>query len=196
VHKDVLAILAARYPACFFLAAHERRPLKIGIHKEIALEGITTEELNRAFWTYTSNESYRQALQEGAVRIGLDGAPAGIVTAGEAGHSRYVKRVCKGAAGTAVQSNASEHRTSADQIASLPAPAERAPATVRAEPAQCAPRAAAEPRQDASALEKPEPRTVSPARAAPRADGAPPRAGLADLKRAAQARREAPQASA
>jgi hypothetical protein len=75
----VLAIYGAR-----------RRPLKIGIHADIAaaLDGaITPSELGVALRFYTDNEGYLRALR-GVPRIGLDGEPAGVVTESEAQHAK------------------------------------------------------------------------------------------------------------
>jgi len=80
-------LLAECWPLAFSIYENRRRPLKIGIHLDIAatLDGaVTPAELALALRCYCANKVYRSRLIAGAVRIGLDGAPAGIVTEKEA----------------------------------------------------------------------------------------------------------------
>jgi sRNA-binding protein len=86
----VLELLCETFPA-FSLYEARRRPLKIGVHNDImaALEGaITPRELGIALRFYTSNIGYLRAMRTGAERVGLDGNPAGVVTAEEAANAR------------------------------------------------------------------------------------------------------------
>ncbi len=86
----VLALLAENWPKCFSVYEKRRRPLKIGIHHEIlaAIGGVVTSaELSRGLRAYVGNKVYRSRLVAGAVRVGLDGEPAGEVTAGQAAAS-------------------------------------------------------------------------------------------------------------
>jgi ProP effector len=79
----ILELLAERFPACFSVYENRRRPLAVGIHAEIlvALDGaLAAADLGLALRVYTSNAVYRSKLRAGAVRIGLDGEPAGVVT--------------------------------------------------------------------------------------------------------------------
>ena len=79
----VLELLVTRWPACFSIFEQHRRPLKIGIHRDIiaALDGaLSKKSLRRAMRSYVGNEMYRERLVVGAVRVDLDGQPAGIVT--------------------------------------------------------------------------------------------------------------------
>jgi hypothetical protein len=81
--NTVIELLAETWPACFSVYQNRRHPLKIGIHHEIlaALDGAVTEtELRIALGCYVANPVYRARLVAGAVRIGLDGQPAGVVT--------------------------------------------------------------------------------------------------------------------
>ena len=83
----VLELLVETWPKCFSIYEARRRPLKIGIHNDIvaALDGaVTSAELSRALGAYTANAVYRSRLRAGAVRIGLDGEPAGEVSEDEA----------------------------------------------------------------------------------------------------------------
>jgi hypothetical protein len=81
--QAVLELLAETWPAAFSIYEDRRRPLKIGIHTEIlaALGGaVTAIELRVALGCYVANPVYRSRLVAGAVRIGLDGRAAGVVT--------------------------------------------------------------------------------------------------------------------
>ena len=79
--------LARQFPAAFLIDG-PRKPLKIGIDDDLALRGIGRDAIQRGLGTYCSNYHYRIALQEGAIRIGLDGEPAGVVTADAAASAR------------------------------------------------------------------------------------------------------------
>src|SRR5262245_13476775 len=86
-----IALLAEAWPNCFAVQFRGRKPLKIGIGKDIAAataEAITPNELEAALGLYTKQLGYLKALKEGAVRVDLNGAPAGTVTAGQAAMAR------------------------------------------------------------------------------------------------------------
>jgi ProP effector len=93
-HADVYAtidLLAATWPNCFSGPVSGRRPLKVGIGKEVAAAAsgaITPEELDAALQHYVGAKSYQQQLREGAQRVDLDGSPAGTVTAEQAAGAR------------------------------------------------------------------------------------------------------------
>jgi ProQ/FINO family len=90
LHKDrlrrdaaLLALLCDKWPAAFALYQHRRRPLAIGIDKDIlaALSGtVSSSALSRVLRSYTSNAVYRSHLFSGAARFDLNGEPAGEVT--------------------------------------------------------------------------------------------------------------------
>jgi ProP effector len=99
-HADLYAtidLLAATWPKCFSGPISSRRPLKVGIGKEIAAaaEGaITPEELDAALRHYVGAKSYQQQLREGAQRVDLDGNPAGTVTSEQAARARrHIERL-------------------------------------------------------------------------------------------------------
>jgi ProP effector len=82
----VIALLAEAFPRTFSVWEMRRRPLKIGIHRDIetALDGaITPAELHKALGTYCSNRAYLEHTLTGTLRLDLDGNPAGVVTAEE-----------------------------------------------------------------------------------------------------------------
>jgi ProP effector len=86
-----LALLAKAFPECFSLYAARRRPLKVGIHKDILErlgEAMTPHKLGSALACYVANGSYRRKLLAGASRIDLDGNPCGTVTAAQEADAR------------------------------------------------------------------------------------------------------------
>jgi len=82
--KDLIARLAALYPAAFFLVGADRKPLKLGVHRDLAAaRALSCRERNLALALYTGSLGYLGNMREGVPRIGLDGEPAGAVTAEE-----------------------------------------------------------------------------------------------------------------
>lgn len=89
---DAISLLASTWPNCFAATRRDRKPLKVGIGKEIAAatEGaISPEELDAALTVYSSSKPYLKAMREGAVRVDLEGNPAGVVTADQAATARW-----------------------------------------------------------------------------------------------------------
>lgn len=82
--------LARAFPACFNPQKSKapKRPLKVGITADLIARGVTGEDgqslsrsrIERAVRDYCLGTKYRAALVSGAVRIDLDGNPAGTVT--------------------------------------------------------------------------------------------------------------------
>jgi ProP effector len=88
--RDLIAALADFFPQTFFVPGHLRRPLKPGIHLDVCLSlkgAITPRELANALGHYCNACGYLRSCVAGAARIGLDGAPAGYVTADEAAYA-------------------------------------------------------------------------------------------------------------
>ena len=84
--ESTLELLRERFPKCFVRYPQPRQPLKIGVHKDLAvvLAGVVSKsEIGRALTAYTNDVAYREALKPGAVRIDLNGEPAGVVTPGQ-----------------------------------------------------------------------------------------------------------------
>jgi ProP effector len=89
--EAVLQLLQERWPRCFRIHERDRRPLKVGIFTDImsALDGaVTHAELAKAIGCYVGNRVYLKKVRAGAVRIGLDGLPAGKVVESEELHAR------------------------------------------------------------------------------------------------------------
>jgi sRNA-binding protein len=88
---SALLLLRERFPQTFArLNAQTRRPLKVGIHAEIAaaLPDLSAVEVKRALQFYARDVRYHAACIEGAERIGLDGKVAGTVATAEAEHAK------------------------------------------------------------------------------------------------------------
>jgi sRNA-binding protein len=87
--QALIKLLSEKFPECFALYEQRRRPLALGIHKEIALAmpTLTKVQISTAMRYYVSNEGYCRACREGAARINLLGHEVGVVTAAEADNS-------------------------------------------------------------------------------------------------------------
>jgi len=90
LRKATIARLAELYPACFYAARQQRRPLKIGIRRDLTTLdlGIGRRELDSALAWYANGIGYLQSLRAGTDRIGLNGAPAGVVSEADEAHAR------------------------------------------------------------------------------------------------------------
>lgn len=89
--KDIIAYLAETFPLCFILEG-EARPLKIGLFQDLAEalqddERVSKTQLRQALRQYTSNWRYLHGCREGAVRVDLQGNPAGVLEAEHVAHA-------------------------------------------------------------------------------------------------------------
>lgn len=80
------AVLEQRFPDVFVGRGVDKFPLRLGIHVDIkrACPELGTWTIKAALADYTHGPRYARCLVEGAPRIGLDGSPDGVVTAGNA----------------------------------------------------------------------------------------------------------------
>lgn len=88
---EFIAPLLERFPACFDW--QDPKPLKIGINQDLlgsgALgEGCDAKALRRMLAGYCARPRYLKTLKEGAVRVDLQGHPAGAVSAADADNAR------------------------------------------------------------------------------------------------------------
>jgi len=84
--EALLAQWYQRYPQTFFKG--HTRPLKVGIHRDLAAREPWPEKLvRRALAGYVNLPRYLKGVREGAERIGLDGQPHGQVDAEAAEHA-------------------------------------------------------------------------------------------------------------
>lgn len=82
-------LLCAAFPNAFSEKGAAKRPLKIGIFKDIRAVGwgISYNRLRNALRDYCSGPLYLKAMQAGEPRIDLDGRDAGIVSEDHAAHA-------------------------------------------------------------------------------------------------------------
>jgi ProP effector len=87
--RITIEFLAEKFPRTFFVNGGERKPLKIGIIRDLvdAHIGIPGTQLRHTLAAYTSSPGYLRACREGADRIDLVGEPVGIVSGAEAEHA-------------------------------------------------------------------------------------------------------------
>src|SRR4029077_29205 len=85
-----LTRLAEWFPQTFVFEKHlPHRPLKVGIAADILARcpALTRRELGPVLSVYAKRLMYLQSLVAGAIRIDLDGNPAGEVSAVDAEHA-------------------------------------------------------------------------------------------------------------
>jgi ProP effector len=88
-----IELLAKAYSKCFFVNEKARVPLKVGISNDIASRfppGKMPKALGLALRYYVGSPHYLKKLVLGAKRIGLDGVPAGAVTAEQEKQARML----------------------------------------------------------------------------------------------------------
>jgi hypothetical protein len=80
----MIQTLVERFPRCF--SSEAPRPLKIGIDQDIRAQmpNASATDLRNALKAYVITSPYLAASSEGADRVDLNGAPCGVVTAGQA----------------------------------------------------------------------------------------------------------------
>ena len=80
-NKEIIAYLAEKFPLCFSIEG-EAKPLKIGLFQDLSEalkddERVSKTQLRQALRQYTSNWRYLHGCKAGAVRVDLEGNPAG-----------------------------------------------------------------------------------------------------------------------
>ena len=88
---EIVAPLVEHWPELF--DRENRKPLKIGIMGDlIATERVSKTKLKKAMTAWCRHRKYRTALAEGGARYGLDGQPAGEVTAEQQASAKPKKK--------------------------------------------------------------------------------------------------------
>jgi ProP effector len=90
---DLIEKLASVYPRAFFVRPEDRKPLKLGVHRDLRSDvahGLSHAELRRAVGHYCRSPGYLAACTEGAERIDLNGLAARSVSAEAVG--RYPRK--------------------------------------------------------------------------------------------------------
>ena len=119
---EVITLLATRFPKTFFIHKTRRRPLKVGIHRDIGTvlgDAVDRRTLHAVLRYYVSNIAYRKSQEAGVDRIDLDGNAAGVVTELEAVNAQ------KGVAGLVKAKR--KRKAKVDVIAPPPAPVVKPP---------------------------------------------------------------------
>ena len=133
--QAALVHLAEWFPQTFVLEKYlPHRPLKIGICLDILARCpvLTRRELGTVLCVYASRVMYLQSLVAGAIRIDLDGNPAGEVSAADAEHAAatlakiLASRETRRAAAMAAKRTARDHERAVPPTAS-PTPLAAAP---------------------------------------------------------------------
>jgi ProP effector len=87
--RPIIKLLCEKFPHAFLQFEQRRKPLALGIHKEVAaaMPALTMEQIHAVMRVYVTNVAYLRACREGAPRINILGHEAGVVTAAEADNS-------------------------------------------------------------------------------------------------------------
>lgn len=82
---QVRQALHLTYPDCFAGKGQQKRPLKIGIHKDVLsdgrekMPGLSCRLIRAGLRDYVSGPTYLRNMLAGTPRIDLDGNPDGVV---------------------------------------------------------------------------------------------------------------------
>jgi sRNA-binding protein len=134
--RPIIAMLCEKFPACFAMFEQRRRPLALGIQKEIAaaMPTLTKEQISTAMRSYVANEFYCRACREGAARVNLMGHEVGVVTAAEADNAaariagiKEWRKKQKAAAKEAARAEAAAARAAEIEAANAAAPTSNNP---------------------------------------------------------------------
>jgi ProP effector len=89
--RPIIAMLCEKFPKAFVMYEQRRRPLKLGIHRDVAaaLPALSVMEIKTAMRCYCGNLGYNRACVEGAARIDFDGNAVGTITADEAANAKH-----------------------------------------------------------------------------------------------------------
>lgn len=92
--KILRLLFVQKFPKTFMPSGVPKIPLKIGIFEDLcaALSWFPKRAIGAALDDYKSGTTYLQILVEGAVRVDLEGFPAGIVSVNDAKRARAALR--------------------------------------------------------------------------------------------------------
>lgn len=95
----IIGKLQKLFPETFPKNPNPKVPLKVGILDDLYARseeiGISNEDIQLAIKTWCKSSRYWSASKEGAVRVDLDGNPAGVVEAKGAAQARAMARKAK-----------------------------------------------------------------------------------------------------
>ena len=94
-NRDVMRarqILVDRFPLAFMPKGAEKKPLKVGIEKDIfsAEIGVSNNLIRKALSNYTGGPTYLRNVKSGAPRINLDGTECGTVADAHEAHATSI----------------------------------------------------------------------------------------------------------
>lgn len=123
-NKEVVAYLAAKFPACFSLDG-DAKPLKIGIFEELAQrleddESVSKTRLRTALRHYTNSWRYLRAMKAGGKRIDLDGNEVGVVEEEHQSHAAEALAESQAAAAERKKKAQAEQRANAPKHSQAP----------------------------------------------------------------------------
>jgi ProP effector len=168
---QLLISLAELFPAVFVVGKYQVHvPLKVGIDHDIAARcpALAVGERLKLLRLYVGRLMYLQALVAGAVRVDLDGNPAGEVTVDEAAHAavRLANKVARReAAAAAAKAAAAATKAAKAAAAKAAKTAETAKTTETVKPQVAIPeqrRPAAGPNSSRPTLKLPSMRPATP----------------------------------
>ena len=95
-NKEIIAYLAEKFPLCFSIEG-EAKPLKIGLFQDLSEalkddERVSKTQLRQALRQYTSNWRYLHGCKAGAVRVDLEGNPAGELEQEHIEHAALLRK--------------------------------------------------------------------------------------------------------
>lgn len=112
-------LAAERFPGCIARKDDAKRPLKVGIAREMRASGfLSRSRVRNLLKHYVSRPTYLACLKTGAARVGLDGLPAGAVTEDQADAARQELTAWRrGKAARADATRRAQQQAALDQIA-------------------------------------------------------------------------------
>jgi ProP effector len=175
--QELIAVVAELFPAVFVADRWKpHKPIKIGIHQDLIDSGVLQpDECRILLRRYCSRLMYQRAVAAGGLRYGLDGEPAGEVTAEQIAGGKSVVAAIEAKRAARAKAIADE-RKAARKAAGKVAKTASVPVLTKAEPTAKTPGPPNGPS-----------RKVQTATVAPSVKAA--RLGLIELKAAALARR-------
>ena len=92
--QQLVSELSELWPQCFSVYERRRKPLKVGVRDDLVAYGYDVRVIGAALRYYTASSGYLYTLKPGAMRVDLDGKPAGVVGDNEAAFAKeqLVKR--------------------------------------------------------------------------------------------------------
>lgn len=95
--RKALALMHERFPSAFAAVPEQTRPLKVGIRADLlqALPDLPEEAIGKALACHCRLKRYLRAVVDGGARVGLDGQPAGEVSAEQVAAAQEKLRVLR-----------------------------------------------------------------------------------------------------